>query len=249
MPFTGRFIAADCWMVDLAARLPPGLRFDVVSCQMAIHYAFESRHRALQALRNAAARLQPGGAFVGTVVDADVLAAKLRAAAPATSFGNAHYRISFDPPSAAAVLQGSPSPFGLRYTFGLEGAIDDLAEFLVPRKALEELGREAGLRLVAFDNFHAFFDRQWARHADLLQRMKVFPPPDFAMPPQEWEVAYLYAAFVFRRADDEGNLPQNRLKAVHPGRQVHTRFDPERILRLDIPEADAPEALREAAGW
>jgi hypothetical protein len=45
----------------------PGVRFDAVSCQFAIHYSWTSEKDARTALRNAACRLKPKGLFIGTV--------------------------------------------------------------------------------------------------------------------------------------------------------------------------------------
>ena len=44
--------------------------FDVVSCQFAMHYAFDSEQRARTFLRNVATRLRPGGVFIGTIPSA-----------------------------------------------------------------------------------------------------------------------------------------------------------------------------------
>ena len=42
------------------SQVEPGIRFDAVSCQFAIHYSWTSHEDALNALRNAAIRLKPG---------------------------------------------------------------------------------------------------------------------------------------------------------------------------------------------
>ena len=42
------------------------LLFDIVSCQFAFHYCFESLEQAECMIRNAAERLKPGGFFIGT---------------------------------------------------------------------------------------------------------------------------------------------------------------------------------------
>jgi hypothetical protein len=42
------------------------LLFDIVSCQFAFHYCFESLEQAECMLRNASERLKPGGYFIGT---------------------------------------------------------------------------------------------------------------------------------------------------------------------------------------
>ncbi|KAJ1617754.1 guanine-N(7)-methyltransferase domain-containing protein [Pavlovales sp. CCMP2436] len=230
MPFTARFLAGDCFAVDLASHLPPALRFDVVSCQFALHYAFESEARARQAIRNAAARIQPGGHFVGTIPDASVLCTKLKGA-PSGEFSNVHYRVVFD---ASLVgegrLQGAmkKSPFGVRYRFTLEDAVEDVPEYLIFKPVIERIAAEEGLKLVCWANFHDYFAEQWSPQLELLKRMKVLPPPDHRMTEAEWEVAYLYTVFVFEKQAPPDSGP--RMKAPHPGRRAHTRVDPANIV-------------------
>ena len=65
-----------------------------------------------------ACRLQPGGVFVGTTTDANVLIRRLRAA-PALSFGNKHYAVTFDEAHASKRFPAS-APFGVRYRFSLQ---------------------------------------------------------------------------------------------------------------------------------
>ena len=43
-----------------------------------MHYSWDTEERARRALRNVSAMLQPGGCFIGTMPDADVLVRKLR---------------------------------------------------------------------------------------------------------------------------------------------------------------------------
>eukprot|EP00965_Chrysotila_dentata_P105534 3485419-Pleurochrysis_carterae.AAC.1 len=45
-------------------------RFDIVSCQFALHYAFSSERTARTFIQNVATALRPGGQFVGTIPDA-----------------------------------------------------------------------------------------------------------------------------------------------------------------------------------
>jgi SAM-dependent methyltransferase len=48
-------------------------KFHLVLCHMALHYAFSSRERALEAIRTASEALRPGGLFLGTVSNGDRL--------------------------------------------------------------------------------------------------------------------------------------------------------------------------------
>ena len=95
-PFPATFIAGDCFEVDLCdegALAQKG--FDVISCQFAIHYSWSTERRARCAFRNVARLLRPGGHFIGTTVDANVLVRKLRETR-GVSFGNDVVTVAFD---------------------------------------------------------------------------------------------------------------------------------------------------------
>ncbi|KFY66485.1 hypothetical protein V496_02056 [Pseudogymnoascus sp. VKM F-4515 (FW-2607)] len=53
-----------------------GGQFDVVSMMFAMHYAFESEHKARIMLKNVAGALKKGGRFIGCIPDSDVLSAR-----------------------------------------------------------------------------------------------------------------------------------------------------------------------------
>lgn len=46
------------------------IKFDIVSCQFAFHYCFESLPQARRMLQNVSECLKPGGYFIGTLPDA-----------------------------------------------------------------------------------------------------------------------------------------------------------------------------------
>lgn len=61
---------------SLTSVLSPGLLstpFDVVSMQFCMHYAFETAAKAQMMLENVAHFLRPGGVFIGTIPNADLL--------------------------------------------------------------------------------------------------------------------------------------------------------------------------------
>ena len=89
--FDAEFIAADCsnvthfflftltciiiswnpFQVSIKGQFQnPNLRLDLVSCQFAFHYSFESLPQAEQMLANVSDNLEPGGYFIGTTTDA-----------------------------------------------------------------------------------------------------------------------------------------------------------------------------------
>ena len=107
------------------------LTFNVVSCQFALHYSFETETKARQALQNISLALAKGGHFFGTCPNSNWIVyvfdtddrKKLRSI-QGLHFGNAVYSITFD--------QKDEYPlFGHRYRFDLMDAIDDCPEYLI----------------------------------------------------------------------------------------------------------------------
>ena len=71
--FPGHFLAADCHRVLLSRAYPPHCWFDLVSCQFALHYSFETHDTASQFMWNITERLLPGGHFIATFPDSERL--------------------------------------------------------------------------------------------------------------------------------------------------------------------------------
>ena len=137
---------------------PSGARarsFDVISCQFAIHYSWSTEQRARCAFRNVARLLRPGGHFIGTTVDANVLVRKLRDAT-GVSFGNDVVAVAFDDARRKKLFPAAAGPFGLRYAFTLKDAVTDCDEWMVPKQPFVELAAEFGLELIEARNFHDF---------------------------------------------------------------------------------------------
>lgn len=149
--FQAEFIAADCTRVRLKELFKyPNMKLDLVSCQFAFHYSFESLSQARCMLRNAAECLVPGGFFIGTTPDANELVRRVRKA-PGLKFGNDVYHIEFSGSKETFPL------FGARYMFHLEGVVD-CPEFLVNFDVLEELAKEFDLKLVYKERFEDCFE-------------------------------------------------------------------------------------------
>jgi mRNA (guanine-N7-)-methyltransferase len=217
--FAARFVCGDLHAVRVGDALPPAHRFDLVSCQFAFHYSFESEARARGLLRNASELLRAGGLFVGTMPDANVLVRRQRDGRPLgpanplcrVDFGRAEGDTRF--PAAA--------PFGIRYNFFLLNAVDGLDEFLVPWPAFEALCGEAGLELVAKSNFHDLFaDRLALPHARALLRATRVLDDGGAMhmTAHEWEIAQLYLAFVLRKRETPPPPPPPPSRIAQPPR-------------------------------
>lgn len=81
--FPARLICGDCYEVGLLDQILAAdheAPFDICSCQFALHYSWSTEARARRALANVSASLRPGGTFIGTMPDANVIIKKLRQA-------------------------------------------------------------------------------------------------------------------------------------------------------------------------
>lgn len=70
--FSGEFYAADCTKANLEELYEDkNIMFDIVTCQFAFHYCFESLDQADCMLKNISSHLKVGGYFLGTTTDAN----------------------------------------------------------------------------------------------------------------------------------------------------------------------------------
>lgn len=208
-PFPATFLVGDCFAKDVLSYIDDGVgTFDIVSCQFAVHYAFENEERVRRMLANVSGALKPGGFFIGTTPDANVLVRKLRAIS-GMSFANAVFRVVFDdidPPHNNKAFSRDRSPYGIRYSFSLGASVVDCPEYLVHFPSFEKVAAEYDLELLLLQNFHNFFTEYAAPgspYRELLMRMKVLDETG-TMSPDEWDAAYLYTVFAFRKKGGDG---------------------------------------------
>lgn len=171
-PFTAEFFPCDSTMHRLREKYKdPSIELNLVSCQFAFHYCFESLKQAECMIRNAAECLRTGGYFIGSMPDANDIMKRQRAA-EANFFGNDLYRITF------LCDTETPPLFGAKYNFELDGVVD-CPEFLVHFPMLVKLARKFGLELVMKERFEDYFDQNVQSQKVLLERMKAletYPP-------------------------------------------------------------------------
>mmetsp|Transcript_8776 Transcript_8776/g.25552 ORF Transcript_8776/g.25552 Transcript_8776/m.25552 type:complete len:406 (+) Transcript_8776:789-2006(+) len=153
--FPATFIAGDAFVHDLEDVLGENVKglFDVVSCQFAIHYSFSTEKRARKAFENISKALRPGGHFVGTTVDSNVLVRNLRQT-DGLLFGNDVIEVNFD--EKYSKKEFLPPGFGIEYSFTLEDAVTDCKESLVPLITFAELAKEYDLEIMRWTNFHQY---------------------------------------------------------------------------------------------
>lgn len=150
--FTAEFFACDSTRARLREKYKdPSIDLNLVSCQFAFHYCFESVKQAECMIKNAAECLKTGGFFIGTMPDAREVMRRQRKANSQT-FGNDVYEISF------LCDTECPPLFGGKYNFQLDGVVN-CPEFLVYFPLLTKLARKYGLELVMKENFDDYFKR------------------------------------------------------------------------------------------
>ncbi|XP_074560096.1 mRNA cap guanine-N(7) methyltransferase 1 [Curcuma longa] len=199
--FPARLICADFYEVPLDKYLQDDAPFDICSCQFALHYSWSTEVRARQALANVSALLRPGGIFIGTMPDANVIIKRLREA-DGLEFGNSVYWISFEEEYMLKKFKAS-SPFGIKYKFHLEDAVD-CPEWIVPFHVFKSLADEYGLDLVFAKNSHEFVNDYLKKpeYAELMRRLGALGDGNHdqsTLSQDEWDVAYLYLAFVLKK--------------------------------------------------
>ncbi|KAI5124500.1 hypothetical protein M0805_003025 [Coniferiporia weirii] len=199
------FAALDCYSDPLNKNpdmpLPPqAAPFDIVSMQFCMHYAFESERKARVMLENVTRYLRKGGRFIGTIPNDRLLLQRLDAIPPDRdpsdlSFGNAVYRIKFD-------NRNRSSMFGIRYSFFLQDAVEDVPEYIVQWDNFIQLAADYHLRLLYKAEFHDVY-AEHCEHPEfgpLLQRMKVVDSSgESQMDEDQWEAANVYIAFAFEK--------------------------------------------------
>ncbi|CAK7338316.1 unnamed protein product [Dovyalis caffra] len=207
--FPARLICGDCFELRLDEVLADDAPFDIVSCQFALHYSWSTEARARRALANISALLRPGGIFIGTMPDANVIIKKLREA-EGLIFGNSVYWIRFDEEFSQKKFKSS-SPFGIKYNFHLEDAVD-CPEWIVPINVFKSLAEEYDFELVFVKNNHEFVHENMKKpeNVELMRRLGALGDGNqdlSTLSPDEWEVAYLYLAFVLKKRGQPNRTP------------------------------------------
>ncbi|CAM8906286.1 unnamed protein product [Rhodiola kirilowii] len=218
--FPARLIVGDCFdlKIPLDKVLERDAPFDICSCQFAMHYSWSNEARARRALANISALLRPGGTFIGTMPDANVIIRKLREA-QGLEIGNSVYSIRFDEEFSRKKFKSS-SPFGIKYNFHLEDAVD-CPEWIVAFNVFKKMAEEYGLELVLVKNFHEFVHdfMKKPEFVELMRRLGALgdgSAEQSTLSPDEWEVANLYLAFVLRkRGQPDHTRSNNRVERGH----------------------------------
>ncbi|KAH8868573.1 mRNA cap guanine-N7 methyltransferase isoform 1 [Schistosoma japonicum] len=198
--FTADFFVADCSEVILQQVFPRNASYDLVSCQFALHYAFESINQARRILSNISSLLRENGVFIATIPNAYEIVRRSNEAlnihaqnsasqshAEEIRFGNPVYSVTFPATSFSVRKQRNQTNdaievtfplFGAKYNFFLDGVVD-CPEFVVYPPLLDKLAADYKLvpiqRPISFAK--NFYNTLCSRSSpqnpkDLLKRME-----------------------------------------------------------------------------
>ena len=152
-------------------------RYDLVSCQFAMHYAWECEERARNVMRNAAERLKADGAFILTVPDYTEILRRLARLSTAKDdhnyarrngdqtftyrIGGEHYWLQFVSKLSFTMFYEdiSKGPYGHSYVYYHAGAVDQVEEYLVEPRELERIAGLEGLRISSSYSFSRLLER------------------------------------------------------------------------------------------
>ncbi|TYJ59172.1 hypothetical protein B9479_000161 [Cryptococcus floricola] len=200
--FQGYFYAHDCFSNPLSDVLGPELRtrdlYDNVTMQFCMHYAFENAAKARMMIENVSMYLRPGGIFIGTIPNSDLLLERLEELPEddeQLTFGNSCYSVQFSQRHHTGV-------YGHEYRFYLEDAVEDVPEYLVNWESFESLAAEYNLRLIYKKEFHEILaeEKDSRDFGPLLGKMGVLNEyGESAMDGDQWEAANLYMGFAFEK--------------------------------------------------
>lgn len=176
---------------------PDAFPVDTVSCQFALHYAFDSEERVRCTLGNVSRALRKGGNFIGTIPDSEYLSEELKRGK--TEWGNDIFGIKFDRPNPSGTWE---SLYGNRYSFYLSEAVEDVPEFVVPFASFVELAKEFDLELKLSKPFLEYF-RDQLQDVDVRQvaeqQRLANSRGDLTIHRDEVEACSIYRVFVFTK--------------------------------------------------
>jgi len=206
--FPSIFIVADMSTdQSISSYLQENILFDIVSCQFSMHYFFSTEQNARNFFINVSSRLVPGGFFLATIPDSDVIVKKIREAKQndpkysVFSFGNGFYRVVL--PQKKFPID---KPFGIQYYYYLEDSVGSqktdglvyVPEYLIPIAVLIKLASEYGLEPVEILNFHEFYEKYYEKFKCKFHKM-VKIEEDEEKRAQQWDAIYMYKAVTFKK--------------------------------------------------
>lgn len=122
--------------------------FDVVSCQFAVHYMFESQDMLRQFADNVATRLKTGGYFIGTCMDGGVVDQQLSKSPTRSIRATKNGKLIWSITAKYDSFDASSDNFGKKVDIYVESINQVVPEYLVDFGTLTQFMEARGLKLM-----------------------------------------------------------------------------------------------------
>lgn len=204
-----------------------------------MHYLYDTEIKLRGFLHNVSCRLEPGGFYIGTTVDAEKVVALVRTEGKENMrISNDFYSIQFGQDSfpKSDLSNGEGSPYGLKFYFYLKDAVGKerlsegrpvyVPEYLVSFDHLEKIALEYDLELVEKKNFHEFYAENIERNNELFQKMvgkEVNDKMSEHTLNQQWEICGLYLIFAFVKLGTKNRRERTIFKNYKGIRKVNVK--------------------------
>jgi mRNA (guanine-N7-)-methyltransferase len=189
--FDVKFRVADCFNVSLQNELDNiGWDYDIVSCQFAAHYAFQSEQMTRDFLSNVSHRLKVDGNFIVTTTNSDSLLEMLKLSDKNT-FGNNYYNVEFEE------KYDTFPEFGTRYFFTLVGAVERVPEYVVLPETFQRIAAEYNLALIKTEPFMTYYESNLDQNKDLYKIIM----RDNQLREEFYEIINLYRVYIFQKTE------------------------------------------------
>lgn len=150
-PMAGDVLCMDTLSPQFLAYCKQVKKFDTVSCQFALHYAFGTEQDAHHIISCVHTVLKNDGCFICTIPDAEQLLKRRNVYGK--KFGDRFFNIVFD-------AFNPDAEFGNSYTFTLKGAVDSLKEYIIYKDTLVRIAQQYGLKLELWKNMYEYIEEE-----------------------------------------------------------------------------------------
>ena len=164
-------------------------KFDLVSCQFAIHYFFENENKLDNFLTNVDIHIKPGGYFIGTCLDGS----KVKQALSTTSDiqGKHHTRTLW---SIKKLYTGDKSvTYGEQIDVFMESIGRVFKEYLVNIDILDKKLKQKGFELISYTNF------------------KDYLTDEYKLLESEQDYSFLNMTFVFKKLETKKKVYRKKV--------------------------------------
>jgi SAM-dependent methyltransferase len=230
-PRTVRMVQADVfgsqgWVFDAEDYLRSRDRYNVVSCQLAIHYAFKDEKTIKRFMYNVSKLMERGGEFIVTTIDSQALRnMKFVVAGERAQARGEYFQISMPIESYEALLDSPVVVPGVSYEF-IQFPSDPLSrtttEYVVDMNYFKQLAEDMGLKLVRKMNFLEFDGEE----GDEMERERSM------LRSQDKELVGLYASYQFEKVNDVKDYLPETVKPLSISESAQQYQEAKTILEI-----------------